>query len=333
MPIVGLAGLEPGTYRNHPLHGVDRTWTESNCYLDLWIELLHALGAEPLPLAACALSADFESTQWTFLKPSAEDLWSLFGLKVAEMNVWRAVDDHVIEELALGNLLTVEVDAWWLPDTAGTSYRTEHTKTSIVPHIVDSSARHLRYFHGPGYFSLNGDDYDGLFAARTLPPYIELVRLDHLVADPLDLMDRSRSTLRQHLAKRPCTNPILRMGEALEQAIPWLQVSGPAAYHGLAFGTCRQCGAGSQLAAAYAAWLGHHDGGLDEAAMRFEDVARDAKTLEFQLARAARGRAVDLSATVHAMARSWDQALDVLGARYVPQPKPRRSTTGQPPLV
>ena len=32
--------LRFGAYESHPLHGADRTWTETNCYVDLWIELL-----------------------------------------------------------------------------------------------------------------------------------------------------------------------------------------------------------------------------------------------------------------------------------------------------
>ena len=33
--------LDPATYTRHPLHASDRVWPESNCYVDLWFELLH----------------------------------------------------------------------------------------------------------------------------------------------------------------------------------------------------------------------------------------------------------------------------------------------------
>ena len=39
-----IARARPGTYRRHAIHGEDRIWAETNCYVDLWIELLHALG-------------------------------------------------------------------------------------------------------------------------------------------------------------------------------------------------------------------------------------------------------------------------------------------------
>ncbi len=42
---------------------------------------------------------------------------------VFELNVWRSLAAHVAEQLALGRPSIVEVDAFYLPDTAGTSYR------------------------------------------------------------------------------------------------------------------------------------------------------------------------------------------------------------------
>jgi hypothetical protein len=39
--------LDPATYEPHPLHGAGRNWTETNCWLDMMIELLHVLGLDP----------------------------------------------------------------------------------------------------------------------------------------------------------------------------------------------------------------------------------------------------------------------------------------------
>ena len=41
------------------------------------------------------------------------------------------------EQLALGRPAIVEVDAFYLPDTAGTSYRAAHVKTSIGIQAID----------------------------------------------------------------------------------------------------------------------------------------------------------------------------------------------------
>jgi len=179
LPPLTEAGFTP-----HPLHATERTWTETNCYVDVWIEVLHALGLDPVAAAAFTLNCDFEGDQWTFFKYPPEDLRTLFGLEVSEMNIWRPVVDHVEEQLAMGRLCTVEGDAWFLPDTRGVSYRSEHVKTTIVPARLDRPARHLGYFHNAGFYELGGDDFDGLFRLgehadpAALPPYVESIRLD-----------------------------------------------------------------------------------------------------------------------------------------------------------
>ena len=149
----------------HPLHATERIWTETNCYVDVWIEVLHALGLDPVAAAAFTLSCDFEGDQWTFFKYPPEDLRGLYGIEVAELNVWRPVVDHVGEQLALGRLCTVEVDAWFLPDTRGVSYRVEHVKTTIVPTRLDRAGRRLDYFHNAGLFTLDRRRF-----RRRLPP-------------------------------------------------------------------------------------------------------------------------------------------------------------------
>ena len=71
--------------------------------------------------------------------------------------MWRPLLAHIEEQLALRRPAIVEVDAFYLPDTAGTSYHTEHVKTSIAVQALDASARRLGYFHNAGYYELDGD--------------------------------------------------------------------------------------------------------------------------------------------------------------------------------
>ena len=80
------------------------------------------------------------------LQVPPEDLRALFGLEVAEMNVWRPTLEHTVEQLELGRLLIMEADAWFLPDTAGVSYGLAHTKTAIVPNSIDPAGRRPRVF-------------------------------------------------------------------------------------------------------------------------------------------------------------------------------------------
>src|SRR5262249_33193002 len=150
--LVSLLGIEPEGYRPHVLHGADRTYLETNCYTDILIELLHARGAEPLAMMGCAARMDFEGDQWTFLKPFPQDLRCLYGLDIHEMQPYRPLPEQAAQQIAEGRTLIVELDSWYLPDTASTSYRREHVKSSVVIEAVDQAEQRLRYFHAAGYY-------------------------------------------------------------------------------------------------------------------------------------------------------------------------------------
>jgi hypothetical protein len=318
LPTLTAAGFRP-----HPLHATERTWTETNCYVDVWIEVLHALGLDPVAAAAFTLSCDFEGDQWTFFKYPPEDLRQLFGLEVAEMNIWRPVVEHVEEQLVMGRLCTVEGDSWFLPDTRGVAYGVEHVKTTIVPAALDRASRELGYFHNAGYFELEGDDFDGLFRlgvhaeAAALPPYVESIRLDRVRRDDPRLVERVVGLTREHLARRPTDNPVGRMADRMLADLPWLAEQDLEGFHLYAFGLCRQCGASTELAATFVDWLNAHDApGTEAAADALRDVAEGAKALQFALARVVRGRTVDPAPVLEGMAERWAAAMDVLDTRY-----------------
>ena len=118
-----LWDLDPAVYARHPLHCADRAWPEANCSVDLWVELLHTAGAEPLAALPFALAVDVEGDQWTFFKFPLADLEALYGVDVFELNVWRPLVGSRGRAARAGPAAIVEVDAFYLPDTAGTSYR------------------------------------------------------------------------------------------------------------------------------------------------------------------------------------------------------------------
>jgi hypothetical protein len=296
---------------------------ETNCYVDVWIEVLHALGLEPSAAGAFAFSTDFEGDQWSFFKLPPEDLRTLFGIEVAEMNIWRPLIDHVGQQLSFGRLLTVEVDSWFLPDTAGVTYRRDHVKSTIVPNALDTANRRLGYFHNAGYFVLSGDDFDGLFHLdgptdpAVLPPYVELIKVDKIRRDQGDLLDAARVLTRSHLDRRPADNPVTRLGQRLDADLSWLATQDMDVFHQYAFGTCRQCGASAEMAAAFVDWLDVGDGGgLGEAADAFRRVAHGAKAVQFGLARVASGRTFTQQGTLDEMAESWGAAMNLLAGRY-----------------
>jgi hypothetical protein len=319
-----IFGLDPARYQPHPLHGADRNWTETNCWQDMMIELLHTLGLDPVAALACTLSSDFDGDHWTLFKFPPEDLRALFGIEVAEMYVWRPVVDHLEDHLAQGHPLTVEVDAWFLPDTAGITYHLDHAKTGVVMQMLDRAQRRLGYFHNAGYFELEGDDFDGIFYladgrdARILLPYVELVKLDGVRHDDDGrLLQTVVGLTREHLGRRPPTNPMTRFRARLEADLGWLAAEGDAAFHPYAFATCRQCGANAEMAAAFVDWLDRRDGGgLGKAADGLRTIAGVAKGLQFSLARAARGRSVDLAGPFGEMGDGWETAMEVLVDRY-----------------
>ncbi|PXW35283.1 UNVERIFIED_CONTAM: uncharacterized protein DUF1839 [Williamsia faeni] len=313
---ISLSALHPGTYQPHFAHSDNRIWRETNCYADLWIEVLHALGHDPVPSFVSALSADHDGEQWTFLKMEQTDLRILYGLEVTEDTLWRPVLDTVESGPRRSLFHTVEVDSWWLPDTIGTDYHSAHVKTTIVPAAVDRDNRSLVYFHNAGLFELSGDDFTGVFGldlidGETLPPYVEQVRSFADRAQP----DAVLTSVREHLSRRAAGDPMERLARSIDEAVVWLPEYGLETFHQWAFATLRQCGASAELAADLSAYLGAGPApGADAARVPFLEVAETAKSVQFKLARAARGRKVDVEESLQKMSASWAQAMDIVAA-------------------
>ena len=325
---LALPGLSAAAHRPHPLHAADRIWPEKNCYADLWIELLHAQGMDPHAMLPFVFALDFEGDQWTFFKPPLSDLRTLYGIDVQELTLWRPLLDHAIEHVAAGKLLSVEVDSWWLPDTAGTDYRTAHGKTTIVINDVDAGAQRLGYFHNAGYFELDGEDFVRTFwlDGRTpvLPPYAELIRVDRaVVRDAATLRARSRQILADHLDWRALDNPVERFRSRFATDLPVLQQAGLPVYHKWAFAGLRQLGAAAELAADYLRWQ-WANAAPDTAVDAFLRIATLAKTLTLKCARAvSSGRPLDAGESFDEMAIAWRTAMDATVLAVAGSAKPR----------
>src|SRR6201986_4906087 len=102
--------LDASSYQQHEIHACERQWAETNCYVDVWIELLHAWGFEPLAALPFTIAIDFEGDQWTFFKFPLADLYSLYGLDVQELQIWRPLVNHLEEQVELGRPVLVELD-------------------------------------------------------------------------------------------------------------------------------------------------------------------------------------------------------------------------------
>lgn len=316
-----LLSLDAQAYENHVLHRGERAWLETNCYVDLWIELLHAYGYEPEAMLPFTVAGDFEGDQWLFFKPPTGDLLTLYGADVQELNIWRPLLDHVLMQLGRGRLVMVEVDAFYLPDTAGVSYRSGHSKTTIGIESIDSEARTLGYFHNAGYFALAGDDFDGVFGLvgerrpEQLVPYTEFVRIERGRGVPhMELADESLALLRGHIKRMPHNNPIVPLRARFHSDVEWLATQPQSTFHEYAFSTLRQCGACYELAASYLRWLEtKEEKQLFQAAEAFETLSGQAKLVQFKAARAVVARkSVDFAPMFDTMEKAWDNARSCL---------------------
>ncbi len=312
-----VLALDPVDYQRHRLHTQERDWAETNCYVDVWIELLHAWGFEPLAALPFTVAIDFEGDQWTFFKFPLADLLELFALDVQELAIWRPLVAHIEEQLGLGRPLLVELDSFYLPDTAGSAYRREHVKSTVVAMEIDRAGQRFGYFHGQGYYQLTGDDFVNVLrlnepqGTALLPPYVEFVRRRSW-AQPSDgeLAAASLRLLRRHLDLVPETNPFEKFKPRFAADLEWLTESPIEVFHQYSFATLRQFGACYELTANYLDWLADfHGGQFSDPANAFRALSTGAKTLQFQLARAmARRRALDLG-PIDEMAATWQGAI------------------------
>lgn len=312
--MISLFGLDPGTYRRHPLHDPGRSFTETNCYTDILIELVHAAGHEPLAMLGSAVAVDFELDQWTFFKPSPEDVRRLYGIEIHEMQPYGGLPAQIAARLAAGQTLLPELDSYWLPDTAGMSYGSEHVKSSVVAESIDPDAGVFRYFHNAGYFELSGEDYRRVFrldepaGSEVLPPYTDLVRFD---AGPVpdDPHALARDLLAAALTRRPVSNPFVAFGKQLAEDLPVLLAGDRTVFDTYAFANPRMAGAAFELLASHVRWLFGADG--EQVAADAEEIVGGTKTLLFRLARR---RTFDVPHVVEPLARAWDRVTSGLDA-------------------
>jgi len=319
-----IAGLDPAAYRPHRLHDPERRWPQTNCYVDLLIEVLHATGHDPVAALGFTVAQDFEGDQFTFFKFPTADLQQLAGLDIQELAVFDRLDAHVAAQIERGRLPLVEIDSFHLPDTKGITYRSGHSKTTVGINMLDPASRRMAYFHNDGYFALDGEDYDGIFGqwdgvpAGGLPlfPYSEFVKFDATrpVHDPVAT---AVGLLSHHLGRRPQRNPLEAYAAVFASHAEALALRSPDYFHTYAFNTLRQVGANFELLASHLEWLGESGvTALGEAVEAAEAIAEGAKVMQFKLARAmARRRFDGLADAIAPMAGAWKTVMDVLDDR------------------
>jgi hypothetical protein len=305
--------LDPGRYEPHELHSLDRVWPETNCYVDLWIEILNTIRLPPEAMLGFTLTQDFEGDQFTFFKVPLEDLETLYGIRVTELAVFDRVEDHIAQQIARGRLCLLELDSYFMPDTQGVAYRTEHGKTTVAINRLSEKDKEIDYFHNGGFWRLSGEDYDGLFGrhypegSQPFLPYTEFVKFpDQLPNDTL-IRQRARELLTRHIMRMPSRNPIAEFSRVLPEQVSLIADRPFGFFHKYAFNTLRQLGANFELAATHFKWMS----GLGEFAKPIESslkIAESAKSVQFQLARAITRKKFDtLASALDPAIEAWDQ--------------------------
>jgi hypothetical protein len=211
--------------------------------------------------------------------------------------------------------MIIEADSFYMPDRAATSYRRSHVKSSIAIEAIDQPGERLRYFHGPGFYELSGEDYRGIFrlgrsfSEDVLPPYAELVRFDAgRCLEGEELRRGACEMLGRQLGRRPQRNPWMAFGERLSKDLPQLLGGTDSDYHAYAFATVRQCGAAFEAARSFVEWLAF-SAHANAAAEALERQANGAKTLLFKLARR---RAFDPAPAILQLAEDWEKGMHAL---------------------
>lgn len=294
-------------YVPHMLHAPDRAYRETNCYSDVLIELLHSRGLEPIAALGHLVRTDFEGDQFTFFKMPPSDVEALYGVDIHEMQPVGTLPDQIQRQLELGRTMLVELDSFYLPDTASTDYRRSHVKSTVAIEAINQKAETLSYFHNTGLHELSNEDYRGVFGlngrpAGMLPPYLEVVRFD---ADEAlkgqALRHKSFELLATHLARRPTVNPFQTFGGQLAVDLPRLLEGDGQAFHAYAFATVRMAGASFDLLRTHVDWL------IDaKAARAFDPIVEGCQILSFRLARR---KAFDPAPAIAEMAEAWDSAI------------------------
>lgn len=319
-----LLPVDPLGYSRHAMHAGERHWPQTNCYADLWIEILHALGTEPAAAFGFTVAQDFEGDQFTFFKPPLDDLEALYGLQVTELALYDELIGHIEQQIARGRLVLIELDSFYMPDTQGVSYRASHGKTTIAVNRLDRAGRRLDYFHNDGLHRAEGEDFDGLFRLLpgqmredTLFPYAEMVRLPKRLPTDSELRATALRLLARHVARRPDANPV-----AAFRAVATVQAEALAerpgqAFHLYAFNTLRQLGANFELLAGHLDWLGEGVDGLDEARDCALRIAEGAKVAQFHLARAIKQKRFErFDMTLAGLVAEHDLVSEALGRRF-----------------
>jgi len=304
------------------LHAENAVWQETNCYMDLWIEVLYGWGLDPRAALAFTVTQDFEGDHFTFFKYPQADLELLYGTVVQEMAVYDTLEAHVVAQVRRGHTVLVEVDSYYLPDTRATAYRREHVKTTVAIDRIEPHAQRLSYYHSLGYYTADGEDYRGLLRLTPelsgngdiLFPYAECAKRTRPALHSRALGNAAASLLRTHLGRRPRNQPIAAWRSEFDEHVDAILERGEIYFHLYGFNLPRQLGANFEMLHHGLTWLGMHGYPVPAPVTQAAGtIATESKVLQFRLARAvARRRRDACTDCLDTLEASYDTVIDGL---------------------
>ena len=154
------------------------TYTETNCYTDILIELLHARGDEPLAALGLHAADGLRGRPVDVLQAAPERPRSAVRRSTStRCSRTGRCPSRSPSRSRRGRTMIVELDSWYLPDTAATSYRTRAREDSVVARGDRPRGRAAALLpQRRRSTSSSGEDYRGVFrlgrefSGDVLPP-------------------------------------------------------------------------------------------------------------------------------------------------------------------
>ena len=221
---------------------------------------------------------------------SVRRLSALYGIKVLELNVWRALVAHIrINSNSGGRASSKSMLS--LTGHGGDELSAQHVKTTIAIQAIDCAAKRLGYFHNAGYYELADGDFDALFASadydpRLPPPCIEIVKLRTYAREwRNDGSGIARSTARSPDAAAS-RQPVPRYRATADLELELLAARPLGRVSPLRVRHVPAVRLGVRAGGAYLRWLETNgEAGLEELAAACDTIAATAKALQFKTAR------------------------------------------------
>ena len=312
-----LPQLDAATYQRHALHADDRVWVEKNCYVDIWIEVVHALGLEPMAMLPFVVAHRLRGRPVDVLQAAARRAArALRHRRAGAQRVAAARSSTRSEHLGAGKLdldrgrrvLAARHRGHRLPAPA-------HQDDDRASSDFDRRARRLGYFHNAGYYALEGEDFAQTVPRRTrrpiptfMPLFAELVRIDRAgaAAGGRAARDVAARCSRRHLARRPADNPVARFGAAL-RARPAV-APGEGLRASITPGRSRRCASSARRSSSLALYLrvARRRRRSRRRPTRSTRLSQTAKAFILKAARAVNAkRALDAAPMFDEMAAAW----------------------------